>query len=100
MGGDITVSSFNVLNYFTDDRRPTEQMLRYYEDREGNPTTVRGGCDARGAWDADNLERQQSKIVDAINGLDASVLSLEEIDHPAAFDKDRDEFSCRSSSTR
>ena len=89
-GGDITVSSFNVLNYFT----TTGDQLNgctFYEDREGNPTTVRGGCDARGAWDADNLERQQSKIVDAINGLDASVLSLEEIEQSAAFDKDRDE---------
>ena len=90
VGGDITVSSFNVLNYFT----TTGDQLNgctFYEDREGNPTTVRGGCDARGAWDADNLERQQSKIVDAINGLDASVLSLEEIEQSAAFDKDRDE---------
>ncbi|SMY10708.1 ExeM/NucH family extracellular endonuclease [Brevibacterium jeotgali] len=90
VGGDITVSSFNVLNYFT----TTGDQLNgctFYEDREGDPTTVRGGCDARGAWDADNLERQQSKIVDAINGLDASVLSLEEIEQSAAFDKDRDE---------
>ena len=90
VGGDITVSSFNVLNYFT----TTGDQLNgcsSYEDREGNPTTVSGGCDARGAWDADNLERQQSKIVDAINGLDASVLSLEEIEQSAAFDKDRDE---------
>ncbi len=90
VGGDITVSSFNVLNYFT----TTGDQLNgctFYEDREGIPTTVRGGCDARGAWDADNLERQQSKIVDAINGLDASVLSLEEIEQSAAFGKDRDE---------
>lgn len=90
VGGDITVSSFNVLNYFT----TTGDQLQgctSYDDREGNPTTVRGGCDARGAWDADNFERQQSKIVDAINSLDASVLSLEEIERSSAFGKDRDE---------
>ena len=90
VGGDITVSSFNVLNYFT----TTGDQLQgctSYDDREGNPITVRGGCDARGAWDADNFERQQSKIVDAINSLDASVLSLEEIERSSAFDKDRDE---------
>src|SRR5699024_10608684 len=90
VGGDITVSSFNVLNYFT----TTGDQLNgctFYEDRAGDPTTVSGGCDARGAWDAQNLERQQSKIVDAINGLDASVLSLEEIEQSAAFGKDRDE---------
>src|SRR5690606_32095947 len=63
----------------------------FYEDRNGDPTTVRGGCDARGAFDAQNLERQQAKIVDAINALDASVLSLEEIERSSAFDKDRDE---------
>ena len=90
VGGDITVSSFNVLNYFT---TTGEQLdgCTYYEDREGNPTTVRGGCDARGAYDAANLERQQAKIVDAINTLDASVVSLEEIENSDAFGKDRDE---------
>jgi predicted extracellular nuclease len=90
VGGDITVSSFNVLNYFT----TTGDQLSgctFYEDRNGDPTTVRGGCDARGAFDAQNLERQQAKIVDAINALDASVLSLEEIERSSAFGKDRDE---------
>ncbi|WP_029090500.1 ExeM/NucH family extracellular endonuclease [Brevibacterium album] len=90
VGGDLTVSSFNVLNYF-----PTtgDQLdgCTFYEDREGNPITVRGGCDARGAANRESFERQESKIVDAINGLDASVLSLEEIERSSAFGKDRDE---------
>ncbi|GAA2095824.1 ExeM/NucH family extracellular endonuclease [Brevibacterium salitolerans] len=90
VGGDLTLSSFNVLNYF-----PTtgDQLsgCTFYEDREGNPITVRGGCDARGAATQESFERQQAKIVAAINGLDASVLSLEEIERSSAFGKDRDE---------
>ncbi|MBM9433901.1 ExeM/NucH family extracellular endonuclease, partial [Flaviflexus equikiangi] len=87
--GDVTIATFNVLNYFTtlgtDLRGCTS-----YNDRAGNPLTVRGGCDARGAWDADNLARQEGKIVAAIQELDASVVGLEEIENSAAFGKDRD----------
>lgn len=89
VGGDVRIATFNVLNYFT----TTGDQLAgcsYYTDRDGNPITVRSGCDARGAADAENLERQQAKIVAAINGLDADVVSLEEIENSAAFGKDRD----------
>ncbi|MDX1467890.1 MAG: ExeM/NucH family extracellular endonuclease [Acidimicrobiia bacterium] len=60
VGGDLTVASFNVLNYWT----------------------TLGG---RGAGDADQLAAQQSKLVDAIIGLGADVVGLQEIenDHPA-----------------
>src|SRR5690606_10299725 len=61
-----------------------------YTDREGNPITVSGGCDARGAWDAENLERQEDKIVTAINALDADVVGLEEIENSLPFGEDRD----------
>lgn len=90
VGGNVKIASFNVLNYFT----TTGDQLAgcsYYEDRAGNPITVRGGCDARGAANAENLERQEAKIVAAINGLDADVVSLEEIENSAKFGKDRDE---------
>ncbi|MFO7690806.1 MAG: ExeM/NucH family extracellular endonuclease, partial [Cryobacterium sp.] len=90
VGGDITLATFNVLNYFS----TTGDSLtgcRYYEDRLGEPTTVSGGCDARGAANTDDFERQQAKIVSAINALDADVVSLEEIENSAAFGKDRDE---------
>ncbi|NJC21182.1 5'-nucleotidase [Arthrobacter pigmenti] len=90
VGGNVKIASFNVLNYFT----TTGDQLTgctYYEDRDGNPITVRGGCDARGAANAENLERQEAKIVAAINGLDADVVSLEEIENSAKFGKDRDE---------
>ena len=49
-----------------------------------------GGCDARGAWDETNLQRQQDKIVAAINGLGGDVVGLEEIENSAAFGEDRD----------
>lgn len=89
VGGDLTISSFNVLNYFTtlgEDLAGCEA----YTDRQGNPLTVSGGCDARGAWDETNLQRQQDKIVAAINGLGADVVGLEEIENSAAFGQDRD----------
>ncbi|GAA1537616.1 ExeM/NucH family extracellular endonuclease [Brevibacterium picturae] len=89
IGGQVSLASFNVLNYFT----TTGDQLdgcSYYDDREGNHITVRGGCDARGAANAESLERQEAKIVTAINKLDASVVSLMEIENSAAFGKDRD----------
>lgn len=90
VGGQVSMASFNVLNYFT----TTGDQLSgcdYYEDRGGNPITVRGGCDARGAANAESLKRQETKIVSAINKLDTSVVSLMEIENSAAFDKDRDD---------
>ena len=90
VGGQVSLASFNVLNYFT----TTGDQLdgcQYYDDREGNHITVRGGCDARGAANSESLKRQETKIVTAINKLDASVVSLMEIENSAAFGKDRNE---------
>ncbi len=90
VGGNLTVATFNVLNYFT----TTGDQLTgctYYRDRENNPITVSGGCDARGAANPANLKRQQDKIVAAINALDADVVSLEEIENSSKFGKDRDD---------
>ena len=50
--------------------------------------TVNGGCDPRGAWDPDDLQRQQDKIVAAINALDADVVGLLEIENSADGDAD------------
>lgn len=89
VGGDLTIATFNVLNYFTtlgEDVPGCEA----YTSRTGQPLNVSGGCDVRGAWDEENLQRQQGKIVAAINGLDADVVSLEEIENSAKFGKDRD----------
>lgn len=89
VGGDVRLAGFNVLNYFTTfgvDVAGCEA----YTDRAGNKIAVSKGCDARGAWDQANFDRQQGKIVDAINALDANVISLEEIENSARFGQDRD----------
>src|SRR5690606_36013070 len=64
----------------------------YYNDRQGNPITV-DSCNQngpRGAANVENLERQTAKIVLAINSLDASVVSLEELENSIYYGKDRD----------
>ena len=92
VGGNVKISSFNVLNYFTTTAESVG-CTSTYKDREGNPITA-DTCPApgpRGAANDANLTRQQDKIVAAINGLGADVVSLEEIENSAAFGKDRDE---------
>jgi len=88
VGGTVSVATFNVLNYFTTLGNQFDSCDAY-EDREGNPIAT-NRCDPRGAYDEVNLERQQAKIVEAINGLDASVVGLEEIENSARFGQDRD----------
>jgi predicted extracellular nuclease len=56
VGGDLTVASFNVLNYFTT-------------------------LDSRGATTAEELERQEAKIVAALAAIDADVFGLMEIEN-------------------
>ncbi len=55
VAGDIKIASFNVLNYFTT-------------------------LGSRGAATAEEFQRQQAKIVAAINGLGADVVALQEIE--------------------
>ncbi|WP_183094160.1 ExeM/NucH family extracellular endonuclease [Nocardioides stalactiti] len=91
VGGDVRLATFNVLNYFT---TLGEDLAgcQAYEDRDGNPIAIRPSCDARGAWDVENFLRQEAKIVNAINALDADVVSLEEIENSLQVDgHDRDE---------
>lgn len=71
VGGDITVAAFNVLNYFT-------------TLRDDNP-------DARGAFDAEEFAIQKSKIVTAINSLDADVVALQEIENSVKLGEKPDE---------
>ncbi len=89
VGGDLTIASFNVLNYFATTGEELSGCT-YNTDRAGNPITVNRGCDARGAANPENLERQEAKIVSAINTLDADVVTLMEIENSATFGKDRD----------
>ncbi|MGJ9634230.1 ExeM/NucH family extracellular endonuclease, partial [Actinotignum sp. GS-2025b] len=81
LGGDISLASFNVLNYFTS-LGENEKGCRAYTDREGNPIAA-NRCKVRGAYTQESFARQQTKIVRAINELDASVLGLQEIENTA-----------------
>jgi predicted extracellular nuclease len=58
LGGDITVASFNVLNYFTT-------------------------LNSRGANTPEEFERQEAKIVSALAAIDADVVGLIEIENNA-----------------
>ncbi len=89
VGGDLKVATFNVQNYFTQ-TGDMNDSCEFYNDREGNPIAVRGGCDQRGAANSENLKRQQDKIVAGIHASGADVLSLEEIENSAKFGEDRD----------
>ena len=91
VGGDLTVASFNVLNYFTTLGAANPTTCTSFKDRTGDPVTVSGGCAQRGAFDADDLQRQQDKIVAAINDLDADVVGLLEIENSAALGEATDE---------
>lgn len=89
VGGNLKLAAFNVLNYFSTTGSDLSGCT-YYNDRSGAPVTVRGGCDARGAANDANLERQQAKIVAAINALGADVVGLMEIENSAELGQDRD----------
>jgi 5'-nucleotidase len=90
VGGNLKLASFNVLNYF-----PTtgDQIAgcRFYTDRDGNPITVKDGCNLRGAANAENFARQQDKIVTAITKSGADVVTLMEVENSAQFGKNRDD---------
>lgn len=90
VGGDVSVASFNVLNYFTTLGAQDASCVAY-TDPTGEPVTVRSGCDQRGAWDPDDLARQQEKIVAALSALDADVVGLLEIENSARVDGVPDE---------
>lgn len=90
IGGDLRVASFNVLNYFTTLGAGTPGCTSF-NDRTGDPVTVNSGCEPRGAWDPADLQRQQDKIVAAINGLDADVVGLLEIENSLVVDGVADE---------
>lgn len=93
---DITLASFNVLNYFTttgEDWINAGHTCSSYTDKDGQAITTRSCSDngPRGAWDTESFTRQQNKIVAAINALDASVVGLLEIENSAALGEDTDE---------
>ena len=75
-----------MLNYFTtlgdaDNDNVGDGGCTPFRDRNDDGNTVNGGCDQRGAWDPQDFARQQTKIVSAINALDADVVGLMEIEN-------------------
>ena len=92
VGGAVQLASFNVLNYFTTTAEDVG-CDSVYTDREGNPITANRCPEPgpRGAANDENLQRQQAKIVAALNAMQAEVVSLEEIENSAALGKPRDE---------
>ncbi|OJF15936.1 ExeM/NucH family extracellular endonuclease [Couchioplanes caeruleus] len=100
LDGTGRLATFNVQNYFpmTGERYVAAGLgtCTYYNDRAGNHITVNrctgtdGGPGPRGAADAANFARQQSKIVTGINRLGASIVSLEEVENSVKFGEPRD----------
>lgn len=82
VGGNISVASFNVLNYFTTTGKGRSGCNGRNPDTDGS-YNVTTDCDVRGAWDGDDLKRQQDKIVSAINRLNPSIAGLMEIENSA-----------------
>jgi 5'-nucleotidase len=99
VGGDLRLATFNVENFFPTSAADYETQTgdpnacTAFTDRAGNPIDV-NECSPngpRGAWDATNLQRQLAKEIDAINTMNADVMSLEEIENSVQFGKDRDD---------
>ena len=93
VGGDLKLATFNVLNYFTSLGRDFPNCQAYL-DRDKNPIAVDKctGIGPRGAWTPESFQRQQAKIVKAINKIDADIVSVEEIENSLVVDNhDRDE---------
>ena len=82
VSGDTKVATFNVLNYFSD-LGENEPGCKGYEDRDHKYGTDKN-CKLRGAWSSQAFANQQTKIVQAINTIDADVVALEEIENPVA----------------
>ena len=97
VGGDLQLATFNVLNYFPTTGQEFVAMgggnsCSYFNDRSGAPITV-NSCNnngPRGAATTASFLRQQAKTVTAIKGLDAEIISLEELENSAKYGKDRD----------
>lgn len=112
VGGDISIATFNVLNYFNttgeayaaagpQQNPPLDTFCTYFTDRQSNrigndscgvrllddPDTPQDESDRndgrgpRGAATTASLARQEEKLVNTINAMDASVIALEEMEN-------------------
>lgn len=88
--GNVTITSFNVLNYFPTLGEDTKGCSAYKAYDGTGLTNTGKKCAPRGAYSQKAFEMQQSKIVKAINELDSTVVGLEEIENSVKFGEDRD----------
>jgi predicted extracellular nuclease len=107
VGGDLKLGTFNVLNYFNttgEDWVAQGHTCTFFNDRTGDPVGdnvcsdngPRGAAESSGGTDLNDpradLERQRVKEVEAINTMNADIMSLEEIENSAALgESDRDD---------
>jgi predicted extracellular nuclease len=70
VGGDVTVASFNVLNYFVT-----------LDDGGDDCGPVGFAQECRGANTAEELDRQREKLVEAILEIDPAVLGIVEVEN-------------------
>jgi 5'-nucleotidase len=99
VGGNLRLATFNVLNYFNTTGKAFVSAggsCTFYNDRTGTNPVTDNTCTPdgpRGAAEAEDLERQQAKIVAAINKLGANIVSLEEIENSVKLlgETDRDD---------
>jgi 5'-nucleotidase len=96
--GDLHLATFNVLNYFNTTGEAfvaAGGSCTYFVDRDGDPV-ANNRCEPdgpRGAAQTEDFERQQAKIVTAINKLGADIVALEEIENSVKLlgETDRDD---------
>lgn len=80
VAGDYTVAAFNVLNFFIN--LGEDNGAKAYKDRFGNGVSSDSGT-FRGAWSESAFNDQKGKILTALEGLDADVIGLSEIENAA-----------------
>ena len=74
VGGDLTVGTLNALNYFLT------------LDDSGAACGPNRELDCRGADSADEFERQRVKLLNALEGMDADVIGLVEVENTAGVE--------------
>ena len=101
VGGDARLATFNMENFFTTTGQEfvaenPGATCTYYKDRAGTPVGdnrcafADGSAGPRGAATDAAYQKQLAKEVVGINGLGASIVSLEEVENAAKFGESRD----------
>ncbi|EKU98347.1 putative extracellular nuclease [Leptolyngbya sp. PCC 7375] len=78
VGGNLTVTSFNVLNFFTT------------LDESGNPGSGPNGLSPRGADNQAEFDRQLQKLVTTLDTIDSDIIGLIELENEFGGDQNGD----------